>query len=220
MKNKTLRYIMLSVAFILISIITFITPIQKSAVFWIGYAFTFIAFISQVLIWRIAFKKTETLKSKFLGFPIVYIGITYLILQTLAFSIFLFIPLVSIWVIILVYVLILGLSILSLITTELSRTEILRVEQKIQDKTFYIKKLQVDVELIAKKCDEKDCQESLAILIDKIRYSDPMTNTNLEDLEMEIKRKINELKSQCEVHQILDIQELIEERNKKCKILK
>lgn len=58
-------------------------------------------------------------------------------------------------------------------------------------------------------------------LAEKIRFSDPMSDYSLEEIEGKIAAKISELRTESD--KIIIIQELnflITERNKKCKILK
>ena len=79
-KNSTKGYVILGILFTLVSIIAFAVPTLKTATFWIAYVFTAAAFAAQIIIWRTALGK-EALKSKFLGFPVVHIGIVYAIIQ-------------------------------------------------------------------------------------------------------------------------------------------
>ena len=76
-KNSIKGYVILGILFALVSIIAFAVPTAKTATFWIAYAFTAAAFAAQIGIWKTALSKEETLKSKFLGFPVVHIGIVY-----------------------------------------------------------------------------------------------------------------------------------------------
>ena len=87
-KNKGMAYAILAIAFVLFNVIAFAVPTAKTATFWIAYAFTTIAFASQIVIWKFAFKSADTLKSKFLGIPLISVGITYLIIQIIAFAVF------------------------------------------------------------------------------------------------------------------------------------
>ena len=80
MKNKNLGYAVLGILFVLISVIVFVIPTEKTATFWIAYIFTAIAFVAQIAIWKKALGKEATLKSKFLGLPVVHISIVYLII--------------------------------------------------------------------------------------------------------------------------------------------
>lgn len=220
-KNKGMAYAVLAIAFVLFNVIAFAVPTAKTATFWIAYAFTTIAFASQIAIWKFAFKGADTLKSKFLGIPLISVGITYLIIQIIAFAIFMALPLTASWIAIVVCALILGISAICLIGTETGRKEIKRVEEKVEKKVFYIKALQVDIEMLASTETDSDTKAALTKLAEKIRFSDPMSNDVLTDLEAEITAKVKELKTaenKAEIITVLD--SLITERNKKAKLVK
>ena len=220
-KNMGMAYALLGIAFLLLNVIAFVAPTVKTATFWIAYAFTAVAFASQIAIWKFAFKGADTLKSKFLGIPLISVGITYLILQIIAFAVFMAMPLTASWIAIVVCALILGISAICLIETETGREEINRVEEKVEKKVFYIKSLQVDVEMLVNDETDADTKTALTKLAEKIRFSDPMSNEALAELEAEITAKVNELKlaeNKAEIIKVLD--SLITERNKKAKLLK
>ena len=192
-KNKGMAYAVLAMAFILFNVIAFAVPTAKTATFWIAYVFTAVAFASQIAIWNFAFKGTDTLKSKFLGIPLISVGITYLIVQIIAFVIFMAFPIAPSWIAIVVCALILSISAICLIGTETSREEINRVEEKVEKKVFYIKSLQVDIEMLASAETDTDTKKVLTKLAEKIRFSDPMSDEALVDLEAEITAKVKEL---------------------------
>ena len=220
-KNKGMAYAVLAIAFVLFNVIAFAVPTAKTATFWIAYVFTAVAFASQIAVWKLAFKGADTLKSKFLGIPLISVGITYLIVQIIAFVIFMALPLTASWIAIVVCALILGISAICLIGTETGREEINRVEETVEKKVFYIKELQVDVEILASAEIDTDTKTALTKLAEKIRFSDPMSNDVLADLEAEISAKVKELKTaenKAEIITVLD--SLITERNKKAKLLK
>lgn len=219
-KNSTKGYVILGILFALISIIAFAVPTVKTATFWIAYVFTAAAFAAQIIIWRTALGK-ETLKSKFLGFPVVHIGIVYTVIQVIAFAVFMFVPALPTWSAIVVCSVIAGISAVCMISADAGRNEIERVEAKVQKKVFYIRELQADIELLADNETNADVKKALTQLAEKIRFSDPMNNEQLADLEDKISTKIEELKttsSQLEI--ITELNSLLDERNKKCKNLK
>lgn len=86
MKNKVLGYSALGIAFIVLSVILFVIPIERTTAFWIAYGFTVVAFGIQIVLWKTALGREKTMKSKFLGFPLVHIGIWYLLLQVVVTS--------------------------------------------------------------------------------------------------------------------------------------
>ena len=220
-KNSTKGYVILGILFALISIIAFAVPTSKTATFWIAYVFTAAAFAAQIGIWKTALGKEGTLKSKFLGFPLVHIGIVYAVIQVIVFSVFLFVPTLPVWSAIVVCSVIAGISAVCMISADAGRDEIERVEAKVQKKVFYIRELQADIELLADNETNADVKTALTQLAEKIRFSDPMSNEQLADLEDKISTKIEELKttsSQLEI--ITELNSLLDDRNKKCKILK
>lgn len=220
-KNKGVAYIILASVFALFNVIAFAVPTDKTATFWIVYSFTIIAFALQLLVWKFSFKSTDTLKSKFLGIPLIHIGIVYLIIQLIAFAAFMLFPTIPSWLCIIICALIVGVSAICLIGVKAGTNEIDRVEAKVEKKVFYIKSLQVDVEMLAEKESDADIKASLLKLAEKIKYSDPMTNGALADIENAISEKIKTIQgSDNKVKLIEEIDLLITERNKKAKLLK
>ena len=219
-KNSTKGYVILGILFVLISIIAFAVPTVKTATSWIAYVFTAAAFVAQIIIWNKALGK-ETLKSKFLGFPIVHIGIVYAVIQVIAFAVFMFVPTLPAWSAILVCSVIAGISAVCMISVDAGRNEIERVEAKVQNKVCYIRELQADIELLAHNETNADVKTALTQLAEKICFSDPMSSEQLADLENKISSKVAELKATSNKLEIItELNSLLDERNKKCKILK
>lgn len=221
MKVRRNGYMILGILFVVISVIAFAVPTEKTGTFWIAYAFTVAAFAAQIGIWKSALGKKEALKSKFLGFPVVHIGIVYAVLQAIAFAVFLFVPTLPAWSAIAACVIIAGISAVCMISVDTSRDEIERVECSIQKKVFYIKSLQMDVELLAEQEIDPATKKALTQLAEKIRFSDPMSCEQLADLENRISEKIADLKTTADKTEIIrELNALVDERNKKCRILK
>lgn len=220
-KNSTKGYVILGILFALISIIAFAVPTVKTATFWITYVFTAAAFAAQIVIWKTALGKGKTLKSKFLGFPVVHIGIVYTVIQVIAFAVFMFVPTLPTWSAIVVCSVIAGISAVCMISADAGRDEIERVEAKVQNKVFYVRELQADIELLADSETNANVKTALTQLAEKIRFSDPMSSEQLADLENKISIKAAELKTASNKLEIItELNSLLDERNKKCKILK
>lgn len=220
-KNSIKGYFILGILFVLVSAIAFVLPTEKTSTFWLAYAFTVVAFAAQILIWKTALGQEETLKRKFLGFPVVHIGVVYAVLQAIAFAVFLFVPTAPVWIAVVVCVLIAGLSSVCMISADAGRSEIERVEAKVQGKVFYIKSLQADVELLANQEPDPETKAALTQLAEKIRFSDPMSHEKLAKLEAQIVAKVSELKTATNKAEIIvEILSLLDEKNQKCKVLK
>ncbi len=220
-KNKGMAYAVLGIIFVIFNVIAFAIPTAKTATFWVAYIFTVIAFALQLIIWKFAFKGADTLKSKFLGIPLISVGVIYLLVQIVAVAVFMALSFVPSWIAIVVCILILGVSAVCLIGAETGREEVNRIEHKVSKKVFYIKSLQIDVEMLAKAEVDADTKIALTNLAEKIRFSDPMSDELLAELEAKIRNKFEELKlAEQKATIINELTLLIEERNKKCKLLK
>ena len=221
MKKKVMASAVLAILFALVNVIAFAIPTEKTATFWIAYAFSVVAFAIQIGVWKFAFKGADTLNSKFLGIPLISVGARYLAVQVVAFAVFMAFPVLPTWIPIVICFVILGISAICLIGTETGREEINRIEEKVEKKVFYIKSLQVDVELLAESESDPEIKAKLLKLADKIRFSDPMSSDALTEVEETIANKIEELKTaENKSSLIATINLLLTERNKKTKILK
>ncbi len=220
-KNSTTGYILLSIAFVLVSVIAFTIPSAKTTAFWISYAFTVIAFAAQIAIWKAALGRAESLKSKFLGFPVVHIGMVYLVVQIIAFAVFLFAPALPVWSAIVAGAVIAGSSAICMIAADVGRSEIEQVSAKARERTFYIKQLQTDIESLANTETNAETKTALKQLAEKIRFSDPMRDEQISDIEDRITAKIAELRFTADKAEIInELKSLLDERNKRARIFK
>lgn len=221
MKNKNLIYAILCILFILLNVVVFAIPTDKTGTFWVAYVFTVVAFALQVPVWEKSLKQKDTLKRKFLGISTVHVGIVSLILQVIALAVFIAVPTLPSWAAVVVCAIIFGLSTICLVSSGIGVREISRVEEKVLEKTFFIKELQTNVELIAEAETDNETKTMLKQLAEKIRYSDPVSSEKLADLENRISAKAEGLKTADNIiESISELNMLLDERNKKCKILK
>lgn len=98
-------------------------------------------------------------------------------------------------------------------------------DEQVQQKVSFVQSSQVEVELLAAQTADSSLQDQLKSLAEKIRYSDPMSAPALAPIEAQITEKLQALKAslnQAEVAQTIlsDIHQLLDERNKKCKLNK
>ena len=219
-KDSVKGYVLIGIIFILITVVSLAIPTSKNAAFWIAYIFTVVALAAQIVLWKRTFGHKE-LKSKFLGFPIVHIGIVYLIVQIAVLFVFVFAEKLPAWSALVTCTVIAAMAAIFMIAADVGRTEIEKVEQKVQGKVFYIKNLQVDIEILASAEKDAKTKKALEQLADKIRFSDPMSNEQLAPLEERIAIAVESLKSSDDKLEIINqLNKLIDERNKKVETLK
>ena len=220
-KNKLMSYLALGIVFALFNVISFVIPTEKTATFWTAYIFTVVAFLLQILVWKVAFGKKDTLKSKFLGISVIYVGLTYLMVQLVVFAIFMIFPMLPVWLAIVICSIVLAISALCAIAGQSGANEINRVEEKIKVKRAFIQFLQVDVEMLAESETDTETKTALLKLAEKVRFSDPMSHEMLGELESRISAKVEQMKTTADKKALIgEVDLLLVERNKKCKILK
>lgn len=220
-KNGLMSHLALGIVFALFNVIAFVIPTDKTATFWTAYVFSVVAFAVQIPLWKIALGKKDTLKSKFLGIPVIHVGITYLIIQLIAFAVFMIFPTLSVWLTVVVCSSILVISALCAIAGQAGANEINRVEEKITVKRAFIQFLQTDIEMLAESETDTETKAELKKLAEKIRFSDPMSHEMLGELEARITVKVEEMKTVADKKVLIEeVATLLTERNKKCKILK
>ena len=220
-KNNLMSYLSLGIVFALFNVIAFAIPTDKTATFWTAYVFSIIAFAVQIPLWKIALSKKDTLKSKFLGIPVIHVGITYLIIQLVAFAVFMIFPTLPAWLTVVVCAIILAISALCAVAGQAGANEINRVEEKIKVKRAFIQVLLVDIEMLVESEADVETKAALKKLAEKVRFSDPMSHEMLGELESRISNKVEEIKTaENKIDAIKEVELLLIERNKKCIILK
>ena len=186
-KNSTKGYAILGILLVLISVIAFAVPTVKTGTFWIAYTFTVTAFAAQIGIWKTALGREETLKSKFLGFPVVHISIVYLVVQVIALAVFMFVPTFPAWSAVVTCAIIIAVSAVCMLAADAGHSEIVRVEAKVQKNVFYIKELQADVEMLVDSENDTTIKMALVQFAEKIRFSDPMSNEQFWKVEFPLR---------------------------------
>jgi hypothetical protein len=219
--KKRSGYLILGIIFAVFTVVAFVAPFTKSAVFWISYLFGLVALIFQIPLWNKALNG-ETLKSKFLGFPVLHIGVVYLIIQLIVSIIMMAIPGIPVWVAIIVDVLILAITCVLVYSGGVARSAIEQTEEKIRTQTSFIKELKATVDILLSEETDADVKAELGKLSDEIRYSDPISNDALVEIEKQIAEKVSSIATAGEnkLGLISEISRLIKQRNIKCKTLK
>lgn len=215
-KKKTLAYTSIIVSFAIFNLLVFTIIKNRGSAFWINYGFTFLAFLVQPVIWELTLGRNNSLKSKFLGFPILYVGMTYFCIQIILFVVLVLIPKVSPWLVLAINSIVAGVAIISLAIVEIGKDEVSRIEEKVSRKRFFIDELRIEVEMLARSQSDPLMKKTLEELVEKIRFSDPMSSNLLSAIEEEIRLKVVVLKEtdvSRMVEAVKDIEALIVRRN-------
>ncbi len=220
-QNRMKGYAILGILFLAVSVVAFVVPVERTAAFWLTYAFTVVVFAAQIPVWKTALGREDTLKSKFLGLPVVHVGVVYLVVQVLILALFRFVATLPLWSAAAANVVIAALAAVCMIGADVGRGEIWRTEERVEKKASYLRSLQADVELLAGRETDPAVRSELVRLAEKIRFSDPMSHAQLAGLEEEIAGKAAQLKTAEDKGEIMaQLDRLLDERNKKCLTLK
>lgn len=220
-----------AIAFAVFNVITFAVPITVNVnkftpSFWIGYAFITLMFIAQLMC-SIVFFKQDNNDKRFLNIPVISLSYTALLVSIIVGAVAMAVPFVPYWVGIILDVLIVAFYAIAIISSKAAADTIENIDNKVKTQTFFIKSLTVDAESLLPRANSDETKVIAKKVYEAIRYSDPMSNEALSSVESQITIKFNEFSNAViEDNKPLadtlgnELIILVNDRNKKCKILK
>lgn len=194
--------------------------------FWVGYGFITLAFIGN-LVCSLIFFKEENKGKVFLNIPIINLAYSALIVSLIVGTIAMAVPVIPYWIGMIVDVLILAFYAIAIIKASAAADIVNDIEQKVKEQTFFIKSLTVDADSLIARAKSDEIKSETKKVYEAIRYSDPMSNDALADIENQIQNEFNIFAEAVEnddtdlaKSSTDEIVILINDRNKKCKLLK
>lgn len=232
--NKRFRTyaVIWAILFALFNVICFVSPNEMAGVskfdgaFWTGYIFITLAFIGQLVCSYFALK-AESLQKMFYNIPLITISYTGLIVMLIVGALAMAIPNLPNWVGIIVCLAVLAFTAISVITAKAAGAIVSGIDEGVQAKTSFIKKITLDAENLVNRAKAPMPKKLCIKVYDAFRYSDPVSNTQLSDIENRIMEEFSML-TDAVLADDLDLTEssadeviaLVEERNNKCKLIK
>lgn len=228
-KKMTSVLAVYAIVLIMYSVVFFVIPFEKTATMWATYIFAVLALIAGPGIVLLAFQKGETLKSKVYGFPILRLGVLYAVIQ-LVFSIIVclinsFVD-VPVWIVIVISILGMGCVAIGLIAADNTRDVIEQQEAETEQQIKTSKQFRIDIDGIVDLCEDDKVKAQLMKLSEEIRYSDPISAPELEELEAKILDELEQLReivaddAETAILKTKKIAGLVADRNRRCKLLK
>ena len=202
---------------------------EHNSPFWTGYGFMMGAFVLlgiTVLLLRTRFVQP---RDWLFGYPVLKHSAIYLVVEFVLSSLFMCLDEVEMlwWIPFLVQLIVLSIHLFFLLSCFFVQEAIIGVQKQVKKATVFTGFLQANVETIAAKVQDPEAKKAFLKLAEQVRFSDPVSNPKLAELEQQINAHItnadyyvmnndmeNALRS-CESAKIL-----LEERNKKTKALK
>lgn len=217
-----------AIVFITYSIIAFLLPFERNAVFWISYLFSAISIVIQLYVVKVSFGGANSAKSKFYGFPILRIGIVYMLLQVVVSIAFMvWAKALPLWLPLVVYILFLAVAAIGMIAADTVREEIERQDVQIKANVSCMTELRSAVYALPGKCESEEIRGKLQELADEFKYSDPVSSQALKGVEENLKRLVEQLQSSVLNSAEDEISDLCKkvsvelgERNRLCKLNK
>ena len=142
----------------------------------------------------------------------------------LAFMIFTMIPA---WIGAVVCLLIAGYFLIACVKASTVANVVADIDLKVKIKTMFIRMAIVEAENILAQSTTAEIKAETKKVYEALKYSDPMSNPALDDIEQEIDNGLKELKKAVTCNDVTKVSAVtinillnVKERNNKCKLLK
>ena len=194
--------------------------------FWIGYLFIDIAFAGQLCCSYIAFK-AENLQKTFYNVSLILVSYIALVSMLIAGSLCMVIPFFPVWLSVVICVLVASISASIILVTCFVINVVSGIDNEIKTKTFAIKTLTADAEHLLSVAQSFELKKECEKVYENLRYSDPVSNTALSEINEQIQRQFSSFESavnsadlELTVSIANELLVLIDKRNKQCRLLK
>ena len=202
-KTLTLFAIIYVVVFAVMNMLVFFVFDEKNNVFWISYGFMCVAFVIQIVSMILAVKALEV-EAVFFGIPLVSISLFYFFAAVFAAEVFMIFQNAPVKLAIALQAIILAVYVVVAILALMARDTVQDVNDNIKVSVVAIRSMQADVETLKAQVQDPSLKEKLRKLSETIRYSDPMSNDAVVDIEGQIMQALTELRICCENGQNAD----------------
>ena len=216
---------------VLFNVIAFVLPgwagVEKyTASFWIGYGFIMLTFLGQLICAYFGFRGND-LKKLFYSISLVTTSYTGLVLSFVIGGLCMLISPLMYWVSIVLCAIVLVINVLAVAKAAVAVAVVSEIDDKIKAQTFFIKSLTVDAESLMALAKTEELKMWCKKVYEAVRYSDPMSSPALASAESQITVKFADFSDAVKGEQAENVRTLseellvlIEDRNKKCKLLK
>lgn len=208
-----------------------VTP-ETSQAFWLGYGLITASYIGHLIVSYLVFKENK-LQKIFYKIPLLRISGANLVMSAglglaiLFGTLTMIVPDFPVAIGFVVCFVTLGLNVVALLRAHFTSEEIGRIDEEIKEKTFYIKALTVDAERLVARAKSDEVKSECKKIYEAVRYSDPMSTDELKSIEEQISGKFSMFSDavlsddkDAAANISAELENLIGDRNKKCKLLK
>ena len=225
-KSWIMTAVIYAIIFAVFNLLVFVIANEKNGVFWMSYAFMCIAFIVQIASMLLALRSLET-ETVFMGIPLASLSLYYFFAAIFVGAVFMFFQNAPFKLALVLQILILAIYVVIAIMALMSRNVVQDVNDNLKENVEAIKTLVVDVDVFIPQVNDPALKKSLKKLSEIIKYSDPMSNAAVADIEEQIMQTVNELRINIEnsrnaeaIQTCKDIEVLFMQRNSLLKATK
>ena len=194
--------------------------------FWVGYVFITLSFIGQLVCAKTAFN-AKNLQKLFYNIPLISLSWTGLIVSFVIGGLCMLISPLPYWVGVIACAIVLAVVAIAVIKASVAADAVSSIDDKIKTQTFFIKSLTVDAEGLIARAQTEEIKSECKKVYEAVRYSDPMSHEMLALAETQITIKFSDLSSAVNENNFEAVKALarevvilVDERNKKCRLLK
>ncbi len=199
---------------------------KQGGMMWFALAITDICFLANLFITWTALKQ-DKLSGTFYRLPMIKLSYACMIIVAIVGIIGVVIPFIPYWVTVIVELLFVAAYSLAIIKAAAAAELVEVTEEKIKDRTLFIRTMAAEAESIITVAKSTEAREQSRKVFEALRYSDPVSSPELSDIESDIGEKLSSLRKAVEadesetVKAVADkIISLISERNIKCRLYK
>lgn len=196
-KSWIMTAVIYAIIFAVFNLLVFVIVNKKNEVFWMSYVFMCIAFVVQIVSMLLALRSLET-ETVFMGIPLASLSLYYFFAAIFAGAVFMFFQNAPFKLALVLQVLILAIYVVIAIMALMSRNVVQDVNDNLKENVEAIKTLAVDVDVFIPQVNDPALKKSLKKVSETIKYSDPMSNAAVADIEEQIMQTVNELRINIE----------------------
>lgn len=214
------------IIFAVFNLLVFLIFKNKNGVFWMSYAFMCIAFLVQIGSMFLALRTLET-ETVFMGIPLASLSFYYFFAAIFAGAVFMIFQVAPFKLALIIQILILAAYAVVAILSLIARDAVQDVNDTVKENVAAIRTLNVDVDVLIPQVSDPALKKALKKVSETVKYSDPMSNDAVADIEQQIMQTVNALRIQIEnnnnaeaVQACKDIEVLFLQRNSLLKATK
>lgn len=192
-QTKIMAALIYVIVFAVLNLIIFLFIKNRTNVFWMSYAFMVLAFAVQIGSMLMAFRSVDT-ETVFMGIPLASLSFYYFFAATFTAVVFMIFSAAPVKLAAILQILILAAYLVVAILALMGRNAVENVNETLKENVVAIRTMDAEVDTLIMQVADPTLKRSLQKLQSTIRYSDPMSNSAVTDIEQRIMQNMNALR--------------------------